>query len=102
MDQIYYDRLEQDKQGIASTLASQGISNLQNYQLDALVSLRFNCGNIEGFSNAYKSYGTTEALCNNWWNNKSIMAGTQFEKGLRNRRKHECKLFLTGVYDGNN
>lgn len=102
VDQIYYDRLEQDRQSIVSSLSSNNINNLKDYQIDALLSLKYNCGNIEGFSSAYSSYGSTESLCNNWWHNKAIKAGSDFENGLRKRRQKECKLFLTGVYDGNN
>lgn len=95
IDKIYYDRVEIDKESISAYLVSKGL-NLADYQLDALISLKYNHGNINGFVDAYQSYGATEALCTNWWNDYAVNKGTSAEAGLRKRRKQECQLFLHG------
>lgn len=74
--------------------------NLSQNQIDALTSLKYNHGNISGFREAYNKYGSTEQLCTNWWHTYHINAGTIYERGLRNRRKYECNLFVNGVYYG--
>ena len=95
VDKILYDRIEIDKASISSYLVSKGL-NLADYQLDALISLKYNHGNINGFVDAYQSYGATDALCTNWWNDYAVNKGTNSEAGLRKRRKQECQLFVHG------
>ena len=95
VDQIFADRLNQDRESIKAMSVSNG-QTLTDNQLDALASMRYNRGNINGFFDAYSSYGSTDALCTNWWNETAIRAGSQFEKGLRNRRQKECKIFVHG------
>ena len=95
VDQIFADRLNQDRESVKALCASNGLT-LNDNQLDALTSLKYNHGNINGFFEAYASYGSTDALCTNWWNETAVMPGTQFEQGLRNRRQKECKIFVHG------
>lgn len=96
-DSIYYERMNADKETVRSLLSSLGIT-LAETQIDALTSLKFNHGNIDGFSSAYSTYGNTSALCTNWWNEYAVMSGSAFEQGLRTRRQKECNLFVTGNY----
>ena len=86
VDQIFADRLNQDRESIKALCVSNGLT-LNDNQLDALASMKYNRGNINGFFDAYASYGSTDALCTNWWNETAIRAGSQFEKRLRNRRE---------------
>ncbi len=95
VDKIFYDVIENFVQDINSYIVRNGL-NLTDYQRDALVSLKYNHGNIEGFLDAYNNYGATDALCTNWWHEYAINRGTDAEVGLRSRRKDECQLFLRG------
>lgn len=95
VDQIFADRLNQDRESIKALCSSNGLS-LADYQIDALTSLKYNRGSISGFFEAYNSYGTSDSLCTNWWHEVAIMPGTQYEQGLRNRRQKECKIFVHG------
>jgi murein DD-endopeptidase MepM/ murein hydrolase activator NlpD/GH24 family phage-related lysozyme (muramidase) len=97
VDQVFAAVLNNFQTDVKATLASNGLS-LASYQIDALTSLKYNCGNINGFVSAYKTYGATQALCNNWWINKAS-SGT-YGAVLKKRRTKECNLFLTGIYDG--
>lgn len=99
LDAIYAELVSNYKEGMLMQISSLGL-NLEENQIDALVSLKYNCGNIEGFKSAYDRYGSSEALCTNWWNNKAITAGGKVLKGLQTRRRKECNLFVNGIYDG--
>jgi GH24 family phage-related lysozyme (muramidase) len=90
VDQVFAAVLNNHQTDVKATLSSNGLS-LTSYQIDALTSLHYNCGNITGFVNAYKTYGATQALCNNWWSKKA-------SDGLESRRERECNLFITGNY----
>lgn len=96
VDQIYGDLLKDKGDSIRATLANSGIT-LTDYQIDALVSTEYNCGNIESFAEAYKTYGVSESLCTNWWNEHYV--GGKYRSALIERRKKECHLFLTGDYN---
>lgn len=89
--------IDEYMQSVKTTVANAGLSLNQN-QLEALLSLKYNCGNLEGFVQAYNSYGSTDALCNNWWVNKAI--NSVYQSTLITRRKKECQLFVHGIYDG--
>lgn len=97
VDQIQKDILNYDRTYIEGVCASNSIS-LQKYQIDALITLMYQAGNINGFVKAYNEYGQTEKLFDNWWRFKGASAG--FEAGVRNRRNYEWILFSTGVYSG--
>lgn len=97
IDQIFGEVLIEKSDSIRMTLASAGI-NLNVNQIDALTSLKYNCGNIDGFVNAYNIYGSSESLCSNWWLNKA--SGGYYASTLKKRRQKECNLFVNGIYDG--
>ena len=96
VDAVFEDVLNSFVDNVKMAIADYGF-NLTDYQIDALTSLKYNCGNINGFYDAYKSYGNSNSLCTNWWHNKAV---DPVFPGLYTRRKKECSLFLTGVYDG--
>lgn len=97
VDQIFGLVLNEKTASITMELASAGIS-LEQHQIDALLSLKYNCGNIDGFINAYNIYGNSNSLCTSWWIGKA--SGGTYGATLKKRRQKECNLFINGVYDG--
>ena len=91
-DAIYADLLNSYSNDIKIDISNHGLSLAQN-QIDALVSLKYNHGNINGFYEAYNKYKSTDALCTNWWNTYVTMGGL-----LTTRRQKECNLFVHGTY----
>ena len=83
---------------IKSMLSNNGIV-LTSYQIDALISRAYNCGlgGLTGFPEAYKQYGNTEALYENFLNRPYTSNG-QISKGLQRRRLAEWLLFSQGQY----
>lgn len=79
--------------GVKQTLSKNGITDLSQNQMDALVSVQYNVGNILDFPSKYKQYGATQALCDNWWYNYKVSY-----PGHIPRRKAECDLFVSGEY----
>lgn len=69
--------------------------NLTNYQIDALTSRYYNCGNINGFKSAYQKYGNTMDL----WKNYMSKITNGGDAGLKSRREAEWELFTTGNYN---
>ena len=102
-DQIYQTVIKKHMDNMKQRCSSNGITNLNDNQLAALTSLAFN--GIEPFSNfvnAYKKYGSTDALCTNWWNNYHLHdKNGKYYSGLAKRRKAECDLFVNGNYNMN-
>lgn len=98
VDKVFGAVLKRFQDNVRNSLARNSISNLANHQIDALTSLMYNTGNLDGFPNAYRSYGSTESLCTGYWNNHYVMTGSQFENGLRRRRKAECQMFVNADY----
>jgi len=100
-DAIFADVLTSHVNSVKKKLSSSGI-NVSDNQLSALVSLEYNCGNINGFAEAYQKYGVTQQLCTNWWNNKALHDGNgRYYAGLAKRRVAECDLFVNGNYNMN-
>lgn len=98
---IFADVLTQHVDSVKKKLSSAGISVNEN-QLAALVSLEYNCGNINGFVDAYNTYGSSNSLCTSWWHNKALRDGNgRYYPGLAKRRKAECDLFVNGNYNMN-
>lgn len=95
-DSILNDVLAQHMDSVKKTVSSAGISLSEN-QLEALVSLHFNSGNIKGFTDAYNKYGSSQSLCDNYWLGKASGGYS----GLPKRRKAECELFVNGTYNMN-
>ena len=98
IDKVFGVVLKRFQDNVRNSHARNSISNLANHQIDALTSLMYNTGNLDGFPNAYRSYGSTESLCTSYWNDHYVMKGSQFEKGLRRRRKAECQMFVNADY----
>jgi GH24 family phage-related lysozyme (muramidase) len=82
---------------IKSVLESNGITDLKQYQIDALTSFHYNVGNIDDFPAAWKKYGTGEGLWTEFFS-KHIYASGEVVQGLVNRRRAEFELFTTGNY----
>lgn len=97
VDKVQNMILDNYMSDVKTIVANAGFNLTQN-QLDALLSLKYNCGNLDGFVQAYNSYGSNDALCNNWWINKA--SGGTYRSTLIIRRKKECQLFVHGIYDG--
>ena len=96
VDQIKIDIVNDNRSYVESLMANNSIT-LQPYQIDALVSQIYNIGNIVGFVDAYKQYGDTIELYNNWMY-RATNPGSQFEAGLSRRRRCEWAMFHEGVY----
>lgn len=101
VDAIYQEDLDGRMSNVKSLLSSKGITLSEN-QIIALVSLQFNCGNINGFFENYETYGSSQNLCSNWWEQKALHdANGNKLGGLVKRRKAECDLFVNGNYNMN-
>ena len=98
VDAIYYEDVEGRLNNIKGQISTKGIT-LSDNQIAALASLQFNCGNINGFYEAYEKYGSSEGLCSNWWELKALRdsSGT-YLPGLKKRRIAECDLFVHNTY----
>ena len=96
VDSIQLEEVAEKRSSIESILASNSIV-LEETQIQALVSQKYNTGNIVGFVDNYKKYGNTQELYDNWFF-RAIMRGTTFEKGLTRRRNAEWSLFHLGEY----
>ena len=97
VDQIKIDILNDNIAYVEAVAADNSIS-LEQHQIDALVSQKYNIGNIDGFATAYKQYGNTIEFYNNWFF-RVIDKGGPFEAGLTNRRNAEWRLFHEGIYE---
>lgn len=97
IDRIYDKIVQVHVNAVKQSLSKSNIE-LAQHQIDALASLNYNTGNINGFAEAYEKY-TVNNICDSWWHEHIIMRGSKFEYGLRLRRKSECHLYTTGDYD---
>lgn len=96
VDEIKVQIVNDRRESIEKTMSENSIT-LKPHQIDALVSQSYNIGNIVGFVDAYKKYGNTIDLYNNWMF-RATMPGSEFEAGLTRRRKCEWAMFHEGVY----
>ena len=96
VDQMQMEIVNQKRNSIESTISRNSIV-LQENEIQALISQMYNIGNIRGFADAYKSYGNTQELYDNWFF-RAIMKGSKFEKGLTRRRNSEWSLFHNAEY----
>lgn len=96
VDKIQLEKISSVRSDVENVLSQNGIT-LQENQIQALVDMKYNAGNINGFVEAYRKYGNTSELYDNWFL-RSISKGTQFEQGLTRRRNAEWSLFSTGEY----
>lgn len=101
VDSIYEEDVNGRLDNIRALLSSNGLTLSEN-QIAALGSLQFNCGNINGFFENYERYGSSEALCTNWWEEKALHdASGNYLSGLKKRRIAECDLFVNGNFNMN-
>ena len=98
VDAVKDEIIDDTKSNIKSKLSSNGVT-LKDYQIDAIVSLEYNCGSAwtDKVISGYKTYGQTQALYDNVWG-QCIHVGSQVWAGLVRRRKAEWHLFTTGNY----
>ena len=96
VDSIQLELIAAKRSTIENTLVNNSIT-LQENEIQALISQRYNIGNIVGFVDAYNEYGNTQALYDNWFF-RAVMKGTKFEKGLTRRRNAEWSLFHSAKY----
>ncbi len=96
VDRIESEIVNEKRTYIENVLSNNSITLAEN-QIQALISQMYNCGNINGFVDAYKRYGNTEEFYNAWFF-RNVMVGTKFEVGLTRRRNSEWTLFHIGQY----
>lgn len=98
VDAVELEELNSAADSIASKVSKNGLS-FKKYQIQALISLQYNCGSawVDDVIEGYKIYGETEALYNNTLG-QCIHVGGEVWAGLVRRRKAEWHLFTTGEY----
>lgn len=101
VDAIYQEDVDGRFNNLRGMLSTKGITLSEN-QIAALASLQFNCGNINGFFEAYEKYGSSQSLCTNWWEQKALHDQSgNYLSGLKKRRVAECDLFVNNNYNMN-
>ena len=85
---------------LINTLEADGIT-VNQQEFDALLSFVYNAGlgsltNSAIYSNLKSGNKQASAQA---WLTTNILPGSQFETGLRDRRKAEANIFLSGQYD---
>ena len=111
VDRIADEILEDFYNGVKAEVSEL---NLTVYQLQALTSRKYNCGNIDGFKEAYNKNWNKETDDKKYYNfapdNRIIYEHKLYteymstatnggNKGLISRRESEWRLFTTGYYD---
>lgn len=115
VDAVETDVINENMDNFRTKFADEGIDDLTDYQLVALVSRAYNCGPYSvlsgtsySFVDAYKKYNGKYRLDDMYSGNGSIwtdsmsmptMPGSQFTLGLQRRRASEWILFTTGEID---
>lgn len=76
------------------------MNKMKQNEFDAFVSFYYNTGSLTSKS-IFTKYinGDSKESIAEVWKTTVIMPGTQFEEGLRNRRKAEANLFLNADYN---
>ena len=76
------------------------MNKMKQNEFDAFVSFYYNTGSLTSKS-IFTKYinGDSKESIAEVWKTTVIMPGTQFEEGLRNRRKAEGNVFLNGDYN---
>lgn len=76
------------------------MSTVKQNEFDAFVSFYYNTGTL-GSRQIFIDYvnGVSKDVIYNKWLTSVIMEGSQFEAGLRDRRKREATAFRDGVYN---
>ncbi len=96
VDSIKGQVLEEAYSSIEATLSNAGLT-LEKEKIQALVVFKYNVGNIGGFTDAYKEYGDTQALYDNYFGRYVHVKGEVWP-GLVKRRQKEWELFHNHVY----
>lgn len=115
IDAIEVEIVNENMDNLRRQFAEEGIDDLADYQLLALVSRSYNCGPYSvlpgtsySFVPAYLKYNGKYRLDDMYSNNGSIwsesmsipiMPGSEFTLGLQRRRVSEWILFTTGEVD---
>lgn len=97
VDDVKLEIINEKKSSITKTVAKNNLM-LEEYQIDALVVRVYNVGNMSGFVEAYKKYGNTQALYDNYMSKPTLASNGEYSSGLAKRRQAEWNLFHTGVY----
>lgn len=76
------------------------MDNMKQNEFDAFCSFYYNTGQLSSKS-IFTKYinGDSKESIAEVWKTTVIMAGTQFEQGLRNRREAEANVFLNADYN---
>lgn len=76
------------------------MNKMKQNEFDAFVSFYYNTGSLTSKS-IFTKYinGDSKESIAEVWKTTVIMSGTQFEEGLRNRRKAEANVFLNADYN---
>ena len=87
---------------VHDTFVSYGfdMNKMKQNEFDAFVSFYYNTGSLTTRSifTKYINGDSKESIAETW-KTTVIMAGSQFEEGLRNRRKAEANVFLNADYN---
>lgn len=87
---------------VHDTFVSYGfdLNKMKQNEFDAFVSFYYNTGRLtdKQIFTKYINGDSKESIAETW-KTTVIMAGSQFEEGLRNRRKAEANVFLNGDYN---
>lgn len=96
VDAVELKNITARRKNIVNKLDENNI-DLEDYQIDALAIRSYNVGNIDGFVDAYKTYGNTKELYDNYMSTPNTVNG-EYWLGLDRRRQAEWKLFHEGIY----
>jgi len=96
VDAVELENINARRKNIVKTLKKNNLE-LEEYQIDALAIRSYNVGNIDGFVDAYKKYGNTKELYDNYMSTPNTVNG-EYWLGLDRRRQAEWKLFHEGIY----
>ena len=97
VDAVRDDVINNARNDVINILNQNNIT-LEDYQIDALTSRKYNLGNINGFVDNYKKYGNTIDLYNNWMCKEVYGQNQQYFQALADRRLIEWNLFHNGIY----
>lgn len=97
VDAVRNDIISNAKSEVIDILDANNIT-LNDCQIDALTSRKYNIGNIDEFVNMYNTYGDTQALYDNWMQYPVHGQNGKYFSSLADRRQKEWNLFHNGIY----
>lgn len=104
LDEIYKERVRADRQSIVSQVQKAGF-NLPDNQIDALLAIKYQYGNIQGFNSTYTKYkNDMDTFKKEFWV-RTYTGGKAypFVNGQpQARAKANWELFSKGIYRDNN